>query len=321
MHLYLRSFSGTGNTFRAAGLIAQAFVAQGWTVDQAEVRWDSPVPDAGHPFDLAVLACPTLGFSAPVPFLRWLARWPRGLSGQSAVLAVCGAGGHPAGGIPQVSRRLRRTGLSVVSTAVAEYPTNWTQVMAPPSAESAQATLAGTDQVVAGWAQALTQGTGDHDRRKVPWIMPVVGVLFRLAGRRFLGKLFAADPTCTRCGHCAHTCPAGTIRMEGGQPRWGWDCCSCNRCINVCPSASVQVTWARLGLHGGGHLVFTVAAVWWALAGHPAEALALYVGGSVLQLTAVDALWARLESLTRWPWLFRGWTQSWGRYRAPGFHG
>jgi len=320
--------------------LAGTLESEGWTVDHAVVRFDSSVPTEAElgEVDLVVVACPALGLSAPSHFLRWLDRWPRKLSGAAAVMGVCGAEWGKKGLIPGwsgallglVSDRLRHRGLTVVAAADQSYPVNWTQVLAPLDSDLAQRVTEEADSAVRAWALALatslarpgvmpgvprTRGAG----RRVASLM---SVLFRLIARRFLGKTFAADETCTGCGLCAKTCPSGVIRMHHNRPSWGLDCDACNRCINLCPSASIQVSLARVLIYGVGNLVLTVAALvlmgpW----GWPA-ALGLYIGGTVLQLTVVDFLLGGLESVRGFTGpLTWGWSKAWGRYRAPGFKG
>lgn len=330
MRALIRYWTGTGNTGRAAAVVEDALVSAGWTVDRALVRYDSPLPkEADLSADLVVLACPALGFSAPSHFLRWVDRWPRGSRGQAAVLGICGAEWGKKGAVPgwsgallqQLSSRLRRKGFTVVATADHSYPVNWTQVMAPLPPQAAQAVALGADRGVREWALSLVDRE-EPGPRLVPWsagrwLSGAMAALFLAVARRFLGKLYAADGSCTSCGLCEAACPAGAVRMRGGRPAWNLDCDACNRCLNLCPPAAIQVTLARVLIHGVGNLVLAGAALSFVGIGDWAAALLFYLGGSLVQLTAVDfavGRWERVRFLG--PLLTWGWTKGWGRYRA-----
>ena len=53
-------------------------------------------------------------------------------------------------------------------------------------------------------------------------------------------KPFYADNSCTGCGLCERTCPAGTIKLVNSSPTWGKECFQCLRCINCCPEGAIQ---------------------------------------------------------------------------------
>ena len=44
---------------------------------------------------------------------------------------------------------------------------------------------------------------------------------------------------CVRCGACVAVCPAGALKMEGGEVRYDWERCKmCDECIHACPHSS-----------------------------------------------------------------------------------
>lgn len=330
MQALIRYWTGTGNTARATAVVEATLVAAGWTVDRALVRFDSPVPSGSElAADLVVVACPALGFSAPSHFLRWLDGWPRGARGRAVVLGICGAEWGKKGIVPgwsgallgQVSSRLKRCGLSVVGAVDHSYPVNWTQVMPPLPPKVALEVTQKADREVTLWTQSLVgrdgPGFGLALSSSSRWFIGAGAAVFRILGRRFLGKLYAADGSCTSCGLCERACPSGVIRMRGGRPVWNLDCDACNRCLNLCPPAAIQVTMARVVVHGIGNLGLAgvslgIVGTWGWVA-----ALSAYSVGSVVQLTLVDFVLGQLErTRVLAPLLTWGWTGGWGRYQA-----
>ena len=45
---------------------------------------------------------------------------------------------------------------------------------------------------------------------------------------------------CIKCGLCAKMCPASTIKLVDGSPRWNKKCYQCLRCINNFPQTAIQ---------------------------------------------------------------------------------
>ena len=148
MKIVIHCFTGTGNTARAAELVAKVLRAAGHSV---EIRWLRRGPR--HPeesFDLQVFAFCVLSWSAPVMMKRYLRALPppEGAGGRrAAVLAVNGGmmvkghfrKGYSGQALEQAEGIIRRRGYEVFLTASASFPENWTQFVNPLSAEEAEA--------------------------------------------------------------------------------------------------------------------------------------------------------------------------------------
>ena len=335
MKVSIHYFSATGNTARAVRLVGDRLEKAGHGVSYVPVKKNS-VPPADIP-ELTLVAFPIWSWAAPHFILNYVRRLPRAEGSRAAVLSTCG--GFGAQGVEEVVRLLRHRGYRVVCSGEATYPDNWTLAMSPPAGEELNNILATGDALVLKFAEELLSGSPVFFHcafgHKV-WSWPIA-MLFRLFGRRVMGKAFMADGQCTSCGLCAKTCPVGAIRMEGSPalPRWNASCAACFRCINLCPVHAIQVSGARLGLHMGLNLVLTLA---WAFSipwmfGQMAAlppvmragatilvALVVYIAACAIQITAVDAL---LNSLASWmplrAFFRKSHTRSFGRYRAPGF--
>ena len=326
MRAVIHFFSGTGNTARAVGIVAARLEAAGWDIARQAIAGGTE-PPAGIP-DLTVAAFPIWAWAPPHFALEYVRRLPRGNGAKAAVLATCG--GFGAQGVREMERALRRRGYVVAASGEAVYPDNFLLAVDPPMGTDLECALAEGDEAVNLFINKYISARPEKIRCSCVhrlWSWPIAR-LFRTCGRRFLGKFFVADDRCTSCGQCAAACPVGAIRMEGApaRPRWGADCAGCYRCIQLCPARAIQVSVARLAIHLGVNLALTVGWVWAMVAWRErlplavAAATAAFAALTVLQLTALDGL---LRGLERRPALRRvftaSYTESFGRYRAPGF--
>jgi len=328
-------FSATGNTARAVQAIAERLKAAGQDVSlqTVDVQTDPPreIPD------LTMVAFPIWSWAAPHFILNFTRHLPRAKGAKAAVFSTCG--GFGAQGIGEVERLLKRRGYTVVCSGEAAYPDNWVLAVDPPTGEELNTALAEGD----GGVQLFINNCLSESPAKYRcaflhklWSWPI-SRLFRMFGRRFLGKIFIADATCTSCGICARDCPVQAIRLSGSPaaPRWNASCAACYRCINLCPVQAIQISIPLMIVHLGLNLVLTILCLgsigWihrqlppmvglaqWGMA--VVIALAVLVTLSVLQLTALDRWVHGLATrLSLRGFFLRSYTRSFGRYRAPGF--
>ena len=336
--------TGTGNTARAAGLIAEVLTRAGWTTTSAELRVGEALSDAARAADLLILCFPVLGFGIPA-LVRKLLKGLRGRGQPAAAFATWGGDGSIA--LWQARLFLRRKGFRVVATGGATYPLQWTQVMAPPTGEGARHVTDSGDEECIGFARRLTarpdSGRPFHPRiaarNIIPLVLgPPVAFLYSWIGRFGLGAMYAADERCKACGNCERDCPSRAIVMKGDgarrRPRWTASCQGCNRCINLCPRAAVQVSPLRVGVH----LVVNAAVIVAIVVGlnrlaeaaalpapvsvpaYIAALIALAVIGSRVQFAALEPVLFALEGLPSVRGTIRhSWTARFPRYRCEGF--
>jgi ferredoxin len=335
MKAVIHYYSATGNTARAIEAIASRLKVSGYEVSCQNLD-GLAVPSKEIP-DLTILAFPIWSWAAPHFILEYARRLPKAKGARAAVFATCG--GFGAQGVGEAERVLRHRGYQVVCSGEAAYPDNWTMAQNPPTGADLEQALAKGDGLVQKFADNLLS---DHPTTfrcafiHKAWSWPIA-ILFRLFGRRFMGKFFVADTRCTSCGFCASSCPVQAIRMEGApsRPRWNASCAGCYRCINLCPVQAIQISVPLLIIHLGLNLMLTV---WWVfairwifrqMAGMPGVfqvaatavvAMAVLAIVTILQLTAGDGLLQLIA--TRKPlrgFILRNYTKAFGRYRAPGF--
>lgn len=294
-------YSGTGNTYRALGIVAEALRARGYEPAWHDLAKGLPPLGAGSAVadgapaypaegDLVLIGFPALGFCAPEPVLRALRGLPR-LAGLRAA-ALCACGGSAVGGkilrgwagaaVPEIERLLKRKGMTVLASAEASYPENWRQVSRPTRGDMREALVAMGDADARAFAASLTRALdgGPPERlRRSPLALLLISPvppLFRALARKCLARLFTADAACTGCGLCARSCPAAAIRMKGGRPSWDLACSACNRCINACPEGAIQTSNLRLGFFAVVNII--VGIVGFRAGGRLVEALGAALG-------------------------------------------
>ena len=82
--------------------------------------------------------------------------------------------------------------------------------------------------------------------RKYPHMSPITRKLFPKMMGPYLNveheydKGFYTDSRCTGCSTCARVCPTKNITIENGRPNWNHYCHGCNACVVYCPAKAIQ---------------------------------------------------------------------------------
>jgi ferredoxin len=245
-------FSATGNTEKAVGLITKSLTEEGHEVRSVRINRDTK-PLAGKP-DRLLIAFPTLSWVPPVLVQRFIKRLPPGVKkdGTRIKAAVFTADGGGCFQAPdQMKRILERRKYNVFLTGRGSYPDNWLQFVPGPDQKEKRLAITKGEKMTREFARQLINE--EYSQYKVAVIHRIwsrlVGILFELVGRRFMGKMFIADKGCTSCRLCLKSCPVGAIVMGKGKkakPFWKINCESCNRCINICPEKAIVSSNARI---------------------------------------------------------------------------
>lgn len=256
-------FSGTGNTFRAASIVKGMLEETGYSVEIHGIEKGL----SGRPADLEIFAFPVYAYDVPEAMMRYIRALPAVQKRKAAVIAVHGMlwqkpvvpgdGGDPGYSFEHARRALTRKGYDVAQTVAVGYPHSITMLLSAPQPEEAAKIREASDRRVEAFADAVARG---QKSLQPCGLFPAAyslapGIMFSVLGRRGLGKLCVADASCTGCGKCVASCPAGAIRLSLRRPRWGWKCQGCQRCINICPRKAIQVSLFRAGISAAGLFV------------------------------------------------------------------
>ena len=60
-------------------------------------------------------------------------------------------------------------------------------------------------------------------------------------------KPFKVTDACVGCSQCATSCPAQTIEMIDGKPKWQEKCYQCLKCIHICPTQAIEYGKGTVG--------------------------------------------------------------------------
>jgi len=83
------------------------------------------------------------------------------------------------------------------------------------------------------------QPVSDVQTGSLAWLKSsLVNLGFNFAARST--RPFYVTDRCISCGQCARDCPAHSITMVEGKPRWGNKCYQCTACINLCPTRAIE---------------------------------------------------------------------------------
>jgi Pyruvate/2-oxoacid:ferredoxin oxidoreductase delta subunit len=330
-------FSGTGNTRHAACIIERRLKNAGYSVQWRQVGRETDRAQGN--FDIQVFAFPVYACDAPDIMLRYLRRLPKGNGAKAAVLAINGsisatsripgAQGDPGFSYDHAHVILAMKGYDVFFSDAAPYPHSITELIPPPDMEERARIMKLADGRVEMLAGKIVSGERSVKHNLLLAILYVPGGwMYNLFGRRFFGKLYVADGKCISCGKCVKACPASTIRLSRGKPRWGWNCEGCQRCINACPKDAIQGSFPRLSLFialfmlpfadwAGNILQYTGLAYPSGIYGGLFDIL-LWIAGYVIVLAIMDNVFFILETL---PFVRRlmemNFTYTYGRYKQP----
>ena len=226
-------FSGTGNSLRAAQVIAEA-------LGDCEIL---------HINRLATLpaGCRRVGFTFPhyalgVPDLVRRRLEAMGLEAMDVAasrdayfFAVETYGGFRGNCLAQVRDILQSKGTALHYGASVLMPAN--NIVNYDMKDNA-AEVAAAEETLRRIARDIAAGT----RNKIPRTKHIHNMIYRrfMATYPKKGLGFHADECCTGCGQCARLCPAGNIAMQDGRPTFGAECEQCMACIQWCPQAAIQ---------------------------------------------------------------------------------
>ncbi len=233
-------FSGTGNTRRAARMLADILAdEQVYEPKSSELRVpESILIDA----DRVIWAFPTYSWGIPpvmVEVIRRATVSDRTRRARHYMLTTCG---DDMGYTDRQWRRLmKERGFDARSAYSVIMPNIYTLMKGfdvdSPEVEAEK--LKAAHGRIAEIASSIQSGSDDIlNHGAFPWIKSKV-IYPWFVRHEMSPKPFHALAGCTGCGTCARNCPMGNISMQKetgtSVPVWGEDCAMCLRCYHICP--------------------------------------------------------------------------------------
>lgn len=258
--LSLFYFTGTGNSYRVAGWMAEEAFKHNLPCDVIPIDDAHPGEEIQGEDCLVGLVGPTHGFTAPWWMIRFALRLPVG-KGAGAFTLLNRAGmkfgklfipGLEGSAAYLLAFLLWIKGYHVRGVTGMDMPSNWTVLHPSLPKENIHAIIDRAKINSVEYIQSILDGKVVL-RGILPLILGIllvpISFLYLVMGRFFLSKLFYATVKCNGCGACARSCPVNAIRMKKlmgkteVRPYWTFVCESCGRCFNFCPSGAVEASY------------------------------------------------------------------------------
>lgn len=245
-------FSGTGNSLMAAKeLIKEENLKEyEFTLHNIEKGQCSSLDE----YSLHIFFFPVYATSVPHIVRKYIRKMEDGKNTKTVIIATNGKintkirDGYQGWALHQARLYLTIKHYDVFLSDTLDLPHNITIAFPPRNETANQNIISQGLKPLAKIAQKISEQTISHRRIFILnflWSIPF-GIVYSIIGRRFFGKLFAADSSCNQCQLCVKQCPAKIIKTNGKRIRWGWNCEGCLRCINSCPKRSIQTSTLRV---------------------------------------------------------------------------
>lgn len=251
------SFSGTGNSFYAAQILAERLGLDGYVKLQGEIL---VAQHPREPFDVTAGDCvvwvfPTYSWGVPPVVKSFIERcdWPQVRDVTHHLVVTCG---DDIGLLVKQWRSLLKTkGWQPGGAWSVQMPNTYTLMKGfdtDPLHVEEEKLLACVEHV-GRIADRIASGSCETDVATGRWAWIKTAIINPWFKRFDMSpKPFYAADNCISCGLCEEQCPTCNITMwpvndPAARPRWSSNCALCLRCYHQCPVNAIQYGKATRG--------------------------------------------------------------------------
>lgn len=242
MDVYLKYFSGTGNSYKILDTCKEVFIQNGYKAELISITNESDINEKANYIGFCF---PVYAFGIPRICKKYLLNLPICTNPVKAfILITAGASDESGFAIQESTKILSKKGFDVVYSAVIQMPLNWTVSMNPPSKEEAQLIIDTGVKTARRISEEILNGVTFHHNFNYPPGYSKFGFykdyyLFKWLGVSNLWRNFRTDETCDSCKLCSEICPTNSIQIIDNKPKWLKSCEQCMRCVNYCPKQAI----------------------------------------------------------------------------------
>lgn len=225
-------FSGTGNSFAVAELIAQK-------IGKAKLAPILNITDYDlDQYQVVGFVFPVYYYHTPEIVQRVLKGFKSKMDQQVFLIATYGSScGYAMADVRAVLKNgagfVQEFGITMPGNYILEYGAfpDWLQRSILKKSEKAAEEISkkilnrsSVHDVNPNWFAKIFKSTGD---KKVKTF-------------KVVGSLFSASEACIKCGRCAEICLGSNIKMHESGPSWGENCQQCMACVQWCPQNAIR---------------------------------------------------------------------------------
>jgi ferredoxin len=232
-------FTGTGNTLLLAKdlqseIRERGFDAEIFNMENYEKKND---PIIGENI---ILMFPVYAYGPPKIVTRFINKIDSSVEKVSLVLNY---GLLAVNTYKITAKLLRNKGIRVDYCAGLRMPANYINLYNPPKLKTALQRVDRAEKKLKNIAEDILNGSTNKIKKGMFFLRIPMRIVYSLFLRNadWMGSMFYADDTCSKCGQCLRCCPVLNISMEkDSKPVWNGRCEQCVRCIHICPEKAIQ---------------------------------------------------------------------------------
>lgn len=229
-------FSGTGNSKRAAKIIAEKTGEEMFSLTNRVRQNDFSAVECG---ERAIFVTPTYAWRMPLAVEEQIEK--TAFSGAKRAWFVMTCGGEIGDAARYNKALCEKSGLEYMGTYQIVMPENYIAMFGVPSKEESEKIIAAADEEVKKAGEIIASDAPFSQKPSNAYGKAMSRVVNPIFYKFFVkDKSFYATDKCISCGKCAELCPLGNIKLVDGKPKWQGNCTHCMACISYCPTEAIE---------------------------------------------------------------------------------